>query len=191
MSIPTVPNERRTEFDDELDRLETSIRQLKIEYDRFLAGGLKHEPIQLRFRIQKIVKKYGDARNIKYHHRYRFNGLVHRFVTMQELWGKRVLKREQGPSRVPRRLDKKAERCVAVCRIQDAEGDAEALRKLYDQWVKERERQGEGPRRLSFKKFVRGISSQTAKLRNEADCGEIELRLIVSDQKVQLRALRA
>ncbi len=52
MSIPTVPKERRTEFDDELDRLETAIRQLKIEYDRFLAGGLKHEPVQLRFLVR-------------------------------------------------------------------------------------------------------------------------------------------
>jgi hypothetical protein len=41
---------------------------------------------------------------------------------------------------------------------------------------------------LSYQKFVRGISSQTERLRKESGCAEIELRVVVRDDKVQVKA---
>jgi hypothetical protein len=47
---------------------------------------------------------------------------------------------------------------------------------------------GSNGNNLSFQKFVRGISSQTQRLRKESGCAEIELRVVVKDDQVQVKA---
>ena len=185
------PNDENSPLlDEDLQKLELGIRQLKIEYDRFLAGGLKREPLQLRFGVQKQIKRYNDTRGKKYHHRFHFNALVSRFVTLSEMWSKRIRAQEVGSPRAPARSAPPVERCLASCRISDANQDPDSLREIYDRFVEAREKSGDNRGKITFEKFVSGVASQTRRLQNDAGCGEIELRLIVSDQKVQLKALR-
>ncbi len=51
-----------------------------------------------------------------------------------------------------------------------------------------RRNNGEEGRAVSFSKFAQTIAAQADNLHKKSGCGEIELRLIVVDNKVQVRA---
>ena len=80
------------------------------------------------------------------------------------------------------------ERLLARCKVSNPGNDGEALKALYKRFVNAREKTGEKKRQISYQKFVRGISRQTENLQKSAGCAEIELRLVIQDQKVQLKA---
>jgi hypothetical protein len=47
---------------------------------------------------------------------------------------------------------------------------------------------GEENGKVGFSDFVRGVASQAKNLRKKSGCEQIELRLVVVDRKVHLRA---
>jgi len=157
----------------------------------FLAGALKTEPCELRARLETLIRKYSHQSIGKYSQSFRFNALVSRFNSFAELWGKRIRSMEEGDFRhtgVAERLGIK-ERLVARCRVADPDESQGDLKRLHSRYVDAQRRRGIVEGRLpSFESFLRGISSQTKKLRREAGCASIELRVVERDDSVQLKA---
>lgn len=176
-------------IEEDLARLEAGIRKLKVEYQMFFAGGLKREPIQLRWQVEKLVKRYAETRIQKYHHRFLFNTLQARYNLYTELWSKTLRAMEEGrrPGQRPAHEPESSDNVVASCRLATEAPNTELMRGLYDQFIKARRRRGQGAK-LTFDRFVKGVASQAGRLRKNAGCGEIELRLVVRDTKVQIEA---
>jgi hypothetical protein len=59
---------------------------------------------------------------------------------------------------------------------------------LYRRFVETRQRLAAGKRVVSFEKFAQGVSNQSARLQKQSGCAEIELRVVVHDQKVLVKA---
>jgi hypothetical protein len=188
MNASTV---QQKQLEEDLGRLEVGIRQLKVQYDMFMAGALKTEPSELRSRLEKIIRKHSNQSIGKYSQSFRFNALVSRFNSFAELWGKRVRSMEEGNFRhtgVAERLGIR-ERLVARCRVSDPEESRRDLKRLHSRYVDAQRRQGIVEGRLpSFESFLRGIESQTERLRREAGCEAIELRVIERDDSIQVKA---
>ena len=175
-------------FEEDMTRLEVSLRELKVKYDQFFGGGLNVEPLVLRYQVEKLVRRMTDRPPRKYALRFHFNALVGRYNSYIELWGRMVRGREQGERRsesARERLGLK-NRLLGRCRIVGPGQDAGQLRRLHELFVSARARQGKGP--VSFKKFARGIEAQASRLRAKHECGQIEVRLVESDDGVQIRA---
>jgi hypothetical protein len=93
--------EEAAEVDHQLSRLEDDIRKLKIDFDVYFNGsksieskssGLKKRPpLEARARLEALIKRLADNRNLTYAQRYYFNALVSRFTSYRELW-RRILK---------------------------------------------------------------------------------------------------
>jgi len=174
----------------DIARLESKLKQLKVQYDMFFVGALSHEPLHLRSEVEKLIRHHTHTGMRNYAHRFHFNALVSRFNSLSELWAKTIRTMEEGDRRQPALTDRAQarEQLIARARVTDGEPDEESLRRLYDRYVSARESLGEEKCRVSYEKFVRGISNQTRSLRKESGCAEIELRVVLRDQKVQVKA---
>ncbi|MFL6468051.1 MAG: hypothetical protein ACJ72Z_08860 [Pyrinomonadaceae bacterium] len=78
--------EETASLDQEILRLEDSIRKLKIDFDIFLNGAAKRPPLEARARLESQIKRIADDRTLTYSQRYRLNSLVSRFTSYRELW---------------------------------------------------------------------------------------------------------
>jgi len=68
-------------IDEDLSALERDIRQLKIEYDMYFGGGRKRPPTEIEWRIELIVKRYGErGGDMKFGQRFRFGNLAQTYA---------------------------------------------------------------------------------------------------------------
>jgi hypothetical protein len=172
-----------------IERLEASLRQLKVQYDMFFNGALPREPYELRTDVERLIKRYSNAPIRKYAHRFHFNALVSRFNTLSELWTKTVRSMEEGDrpgAGASERIE--GEQLLDKCRIHDPVKEHELLRLLHARFLEARRKMGGGNGKVTFQAFLRGVTSQAENLRKKAGCEEIELRLVVTDRKVHLKA---
>jgi hypothetical protein len=173
----------------DLQRLDVGLRKLKVQYDMFFAGALPRQPVELRSEIERLVARYSKKPMGKYAHRFRFNALVGRFNSMSELWGKMTRSKEEGEQRSAGMLDRFAmrERLVARCRVRAGATDDVDLRRLHRRFSDATLGQG-GRRAPTYESFLRGVEAQAARLRQKSGCDEIELRVVVRDDRIQLTA---
>ncbi len=86
-------------IDEELGQLERDIRQLKIEYDQYFGGGRKRPPTEIEWRIELIVKRYGErSGELKLGQRFRYNNLVQTHAKYKDIFRKRMQQKEEGRS---------------------------------------------------------------------------------------------
>src|SRR5437588_11927605 len=84
-------------IDEELGQLERDIRQLKIEYDQFFGGGRKRPPNEIEWRIELVVKRYGErSGDMKYGQRFRYNNLTQTYAKYKDIFRKRTKQKEEG-----------------------------------------------------------------------------------------------
>ena len=176
------------QIEQELHRLDVSLRELKVKYDQFLAGALEREPVELRQQVERAVQRIAKDPPGKYAVRFYFNSLVSRYSSWSELWGKLLRAREEGGQRsrpAAERLGLK-QRLIMRCTVQDPGASEADLRKMHARYVEARERTGQ--RGVPFDRFVRGIAAECRRLRADHDCGPIEVRLVEHGDEVQIRA---
>jgi hypothetical protein len=84
-------------IDEELGQLERDIRQLKIEYDQYFGGGRKRPPTEIEWRIELIVKRYGErSGELKFGQRFRYNNLTQTYAKYKDIFRKRTQQKEEG-----------------------------------------------------------------------------------------------
>src|SRR5271156_54141 len=93
--IVRVPN--MATIDEDLAQLERDIRQLKIEYDQFFGGGRKRPPSEIEWRIELVVKRYGErGGDMKFAQRFRFSNLSQTYAKYKDIFRKKVQQKEEG-----------------------------------------------------------------------------------------------
>lgn len=175
-------------FEAEMHRLKVDIRQLKIQYDMFFAGSMDREPFVLRGRIQTTIKRYLDSPPRAYANRFLLNSLISRFNSMLELWGRKVRSMEEGNRRSSSAAERMGlrEHLLTRCVVGDPAKEQDSLRPIHSRFLEASRRHGRPE--VPFDKFMRGVVSQARKLRARAECDQIELRLVVRNDEVQIKA---
>src|SRR5271167_3944429 len=84
-------------IDEDLAQLERDIRQLKIEYDQYFGGGRKRPPTEIEWRIELLVKRYGErGGEMKSGQRFKFSGLSQSYAKYRDMFRKRTRQKEEG-----------------------------------------------------------------------------------------------
>jgi hypothetical protein len=98
--------------------------------------------------------------------------------------------REEGDRPAPAlaALEGPREQLVARCRFHGTQANQAELQRLYTRFVETRRRVDAGKRVVSFEKFAAGVSNQSQRLQKQSGCAEIEVRVVVHDHKVLVKA---
>jgi hypothetical protein len=177
-----------TELEADLGRLEAAIRQLKIQYDMFFAGSVPKPPLELRAEVERLIKRYSHASIRKYAFRFHYNALVSRFNTLSELWTRTIRTLEEGERSAPAFAEKtNGTKVFAQLTVVDPAAEKDHLKVFHARLLEARKRSGEKGR-LSFDSFLKGIDAQAGKIRQKTGCDRVELRVILHDRKVVVKA---
>ena len=192
-------------LDEDLDLLEKGIRQLQIEWEKFFSGIERKPPVDLRTRLEAVVRRHSNVEIRNNVDRFRFQNLATRYQTFAELWAKRLRAMEEGrpmglhgkaaAMAMPPPLPPPASRAASAAarpaanevRVKDAGADAEAVRTLFDKFLEARKQAGEGGA-VKFESFQKIIGQQATRILNEKGASAVDFRLETKDGKVSLKA---
>jgi hypothetical protein len=196
-------------IDEDLSQLERDIRQLKIEYDMYFGGGRKRPPTEIEWRIELIVKRYGErGGDMKFGQRFRFGNLAQTYAKYKDVFRKRLAQREEG--KVQRHFGAaakaiEAERAKAQAATDAAasaeaakvfrvvctapEKEADKVEQLYEAFVRAKQAAGEEMGKMTHAGFNEFVRKKTKDLQKQKNCHEVEYVVETVDGQVKLKAL--
>ena len=185
--------------------LEKSIRQLQIEWEKFFSGIERKPPVDLKTKLENMIRRYSNAEIRGNTERFRFQNLASRYQSFAELWAKRLRAMEEGrpvglhgkaaamapPPPMPHfeeaRSAARSARAGNEVRVKDASADTDAVRSLFDRFLEARKQAGEGGA-VKFESFQKIIAQQSARILSEKGASAVDFRLETKDGKVSLKA---
>jgi hypothetical protein len=199
-------------IDEELGALERDIRQLKIEYDQYFGGGRKRPPNEIEWRIDLVVRKYGErSGDMKIGQRFRFNNLNQTYAKYKDIFRKKLRQKEEGTVQrhfgaaakaIEAERAKAAEAAQAdtatavaeapaafriVCSHPDQE--AEKVDRLFQAFVDAKKSAGEKVDKLSHAGFAEFVRKKTKELQKQNASADVEYVVETIDGQVKLKAL--
>ena len=190
-------------LNEDLDLLEKSIRQLQIEWEKFFSGIERKPPVDMKTKLEAMVRRYSNAEIRNNTERFRFQTLATRYQTFAEMWAKRLRAMEEGrpvglhgkaaamappPHHSPAIVERLASAARSnEVRVKDAAADTEAVRTLFDRFLEARKQAGESGA-VKFESFQKIIAQQSTRILNEKGASAVDFRLETKDGKVSLKA---
>jgi hypothetical protein len=176
------------QIDIDMDRLETEIRRLKIEYDIYFNGGTIRPPLETKGRVETAIKRIYDSRGMSFAQRFRYNGLVARYNVMRELWRRQTQDREE-IGRAPTVEAHSALRSQTVTiRCQDPAQESEKVTELYNHLIAARRDCGERIGPLTLELFTQFLQSRADQIKTNLSSSEIEFVVGVDNGRVKFAA---
>jgi len=188
-------------IDEELSQMERDIRQLKIEYDMYFGGGRKRPPTEVEWRIDMMVKRYGErGGDMKFAQRFRYNNLAQTYAKYKDIFRKKMAQREEGI--VQRHFGAAAKAIEAeraktqtaqpqafrvVC--SDPENEAQKVDQLYEAFVQAKKQAGEEVEKLTRSGFNEFVRKKTKDLQAKKNCRDVEYVVETVDGQVKLKAV--
>jgi hypothetical protein len=188
---------------EDLDVLEKSLRQLQIEWEKFFAGTERKPPLDLKSRVEGLIRRYAYSEIRNNTERFRYQSLSSRYNTFSELWTKRLRAMEEGRplahgprgAGMPPMAAPPPSRAAAAAagapagefRIRSPEQEKEAVRDLFEKYVAARRETGETGA-VKFESFEKIISQQASRILVEKGGQAVDFRLETKDGKVSLKA---
>ena len=74
-------------INEDLELIEKWMRQIQVDWEKFFAGIERKPPVDLKTRLEHLIRLHsgGELRGTE---RFRYQALVTRYATYNELWGK-------------------------------------------------------------------------------------------------------
>ena len=196
-------------IDEYLSALERDIRQLKIEYDMYFGGGRKRPPTEIEWRIELVVKRYGErGGDMKFGQRFRFSNLSQTYAKYKDVFRKRLAQREEGKVQrhfgaAAKAIEAERKKAQAVTDAAAAaetakafrvvctapEKEADKVEQLYEAFVRAKQQAGEEMGKMTRAGFNEFVRKKTKDLQTQKNCHEVEYVVETIDGQVKLKAL--
>jgi hypothetical protein len=181
--------------DEDLTNLDAWLRQLKVEYHIFFTGNRKKPPDDLKFRVEKLVKRLSESSNMTFSERFRFNTLITRYYVYRDLWrrkqqltemgaeSKQEIKGEVQPANKPEKTPVEAVRIS----ISDPKSEEDKVRLLYNALLRiGKSEAGETP--ISYAQFAKYISTQAHSVREKYGCSSVAFTIALEEDAIRFTA---
>lgn len=198
-------------IDEELGALERDIRQLKIEYDQYFGGGRKRPPNEIEWRIDLVVKKYGErSGDMKIGQRFRFNNLTQTYAKYKDIFRKKVRQKEEGSVQrhfgaAAKAIEAERAKAAELAQSQAAtavaelaafritctqpERETEKVDRLFRAFVEAKKSAGEKIDKLSQAGFAEFVRKKTKELQKQNASADVEYVVETVGGQVKLKAL--
>ncbi len=93
---PRDPESDRASLERDLQRLQTDLRQLELDYTMFFAGQRPRPPVESRARVEATIRRWDRVPIQGSTERFRYNTLQHRFRAFADLWDRGMRALEEG-----------------------------------------------------------------------------------------------
>ena len=191
-------------FEEDLGEIESAIRRLGVEWEKFFGGIEKKPPNDLKAKAEALIRRHANIEIKNNTERFRYQNLTAKYNTLSELWAKRLRAREEGkafgmhglkadilppppPSVAAPRPRAGRGNDGNEVRVTSATGDSAAVRTLYDKFLAAREAAGEAAP-VKFDSFQKLIAQQASRILTEKGGQAVDFRLETKDGKVSLKA---
>jgi hypothetical protein len=188
-----IERDAQPTIEEQLLRLEDDVRKLKVEFDIYFNGSSKRPPYDTKGRVETLIKRLADERQLTFAQRYHYNSLVARYTSFRDLWRRTIQDREEGRGSL-RGAAKKAkdappantERTTFVC--ADALADVPTVKNLYDKLIEAKRQCGERVDDFTFAQFHRMIAQKTETLKERLGCERVRYSVQLEGGRVQFKA---
>ena len=183
-------------YEEDLIELEDGIRKLKVEYDIFFNGNRKKPPDEIRFRIEKIIRRLSES-SLTFQERFRYNTQVARFYVYRDFWRRSQSERELAASvreaagsarTIPASAPEPTPGQGISVSITDPEKEEEKVRRLYDALLQIRSRDTKNAPNVSYQQFAKYIESQARGIRAKSGCSSVIFTLAIQEDAIKFLA---
>lgn len=171
----------------ELNRLAQAIKDLRIDFERFLNGAIQIPPEEKKADIQRQIRRLRQAKLQGAAETFRLGSLEARFNSLNELYNRRLRDHEEGRGHGHRPATagvRSSRHDVEQGVVLGESVDAGAVEALYTGLQR---RPGEGPQ-FDLESFRTYLQRQVSSLRKKTGCREVQFRLSEEDGKMRLKA---
>jgi hypothetical protein len=180
-------------YDEDLTDLDDGLRRLKVEYHIFFSGNRNKPPDDLRFRVEKLVKKLSECHKMSFSQRFRYNTLVTRYHVYKDLWRRMQQNHELGTdvknigsgSTSTRQSPTATSIRIAV---SDPKAEDNKVRELYDALLQLKGADSQ-PIQLSYPQFAAYISAQTRSIREKYGCSAVAFTIALEEDAIRFTAV--
>jgi hypothetical protein len=166
-----------------IDRLESAVRELRVEYEKFFNGARDVPPEELREEIQVEIRALRNANLRAVADNFRLTQVEARFNSFGEMFRRRLRDAEEGRTAVPaaKRPSRRFDPHHGVVLGETA--DAEAVEALYVGLA----RGGGGPK-FDLDSFRGYLEKQVGAIRAKTGCARVRFRLEPDGDRLKLKA---
>ena len=176
--------------EEDLKKLEESLRRLKVEYESYFSGGLPRAPRDSAFRVESIFKRMSEGMaELTLRQRFRFNQLQQKFMVYGGLWRKRTRDLEEGRGRQAASAPPPPQNLFAIV-TDSAEDEADKVNQLFDAFLEAKRQLGESPPAIDRVVFAKFVHTKAGDIRQKLGCARVEFCVKVEDGRVKLKAGR-
>jgi hypothetical protein len=193
--------------EEDMNQLEKDIRQLKIEYEQYFGGGKKRPPTELEWRIELMMKRYGDrGSQMNFAQRFRYSNLAQMYTKYREIFRKRMKQKEEGSvqrhfgaaareienqrkqKQVAESKSNTAQPLAFAISCKDPDHEKKKVEQLYTAFRQAKEQAGEDAERLTLEAFQRFVRQKTDQLMKQQETREVEFVVTVEGKQARLKA---
>lgn len=166
-----------------IDRLDRSIHEFRIEYERFLSGNLETPPEALRRQIARELRELRNGNLKSVEDNFRLGNSEARFNSYCELYGRRVRAQEEGAApAAAHRASGGPDPSRGL--VIDGSMAEEAVTALYQGL----HRTAGAQPRFDLESFRTYLGRQLDAIREKTGCEQVLFRIAEEDGKMKLRA---
>jgi hypothetical protein len=181
-------------FEDDLQVLETKLKQLKLDYEQYFLGTRPREPAPGRSEVQKLFTIYQNTPIQNTALRFRFNSLCARFFALRRQWDQVLRQIEEGTY----------SRHVFKANLHDRHRSGKAapaaappppnadvtpnFNGVYEEYLAACRNTGEDTRSLTRERMDKVLTGQADAIRKQYGCEDVRFRVVVEGGKARLKA---